>query len=242
MIRTLREMTLTIVIPCFNEERTLGELLERVIAVDLGDVRKEILVVDDGSKDRSRAIAEEAARRHPESIRVLAQPRNLGKGAALVAGFQEARGELVAIQDADLEYDPRDFRQMLALFRLPQVSVVFGSRRLLPNPVSMRLYYSAVPLVTVLSALLYQRRVTDQFTCYKILRRDLVRRLALRERGFTVDAELLAKLWRLGVRIYEVPITYHPRSRAEGKKVRLRDGFTWCWQLVRYRFIDPARW
>lgn len=235
-------MTLSIIIPCFNEERTIGDILRQVLAVDLGPVRKDIIVVDDGSTDRSRTIAEEIARSAPETVRVLVQPRNLGKGAALQRGFHEARGEIVAIQDADLEYDPEDLSQMLALFRLPEVAVVFGSRRLLKNPVSNRFYYSAVPLVTALSALLYQRRISDQFTCYKMLRRELVARLSLRERGFVVDGELLAKLWRLGQTVYEVPITYHPRSRAEGKKVRLRDGFLWCWQLLKHRFTDPARW
>lgn len=235
-------MTLSIVIPCFNEERTLHRVLERVLAVDLDGVRKEILVVDDGSTDRSRAIAEEMAVRHPGVVRVLVQPRNQGKGAALQLGFREATGDLVVIQDADLEYDPEDFRQMLALFRLPDVAVVFGSRRLLKNPVSNRLYYSAVPLVTALGLILYGRRISDQFTCYKMIRREVLAHLPLRDRGFVVDAELLAKLWRLGHTIHEVPITYHPRSRAEGKKVRLRDGIVWCWQLVKYRFLPLEQW
>lgn len=231
-------MTLSIVIPCYNEEGTLGALLRRVLAADLGDVRKEMLVVDDGSTDESRAIAEAVAREHPETVRVLVQPRNLGKGAALQRGFREAIGDLVAIQDADLEYDPNDFRQMLALFRLPAVQVVFGSRRLMKNPVSSKLYYSGVPLITLLTALLYQRHITDQFTCYKMLRRELVRKLTLHERGFMVDAELLAKLFRLGIPIHEVPITYRPRTRAEGKKVTLRHGFQWVGALIRYRFAS----
>ncbi len=235
-------MTVSIVIPCLNEERTLGELLRRVVAVDLGEVRKEVLVVDDGSTDGSRAIAEEAAARHVGLIRVLAQPQNFGKGAALQRGFLEATGDLVVIQDADLEYDPGDFRQMIAAFHIPDVAAVFGSRRLRKNPVSTALYYSAVPLVTALTFLLYGTRISDQFTCYKMLRRDLVARIPLKARGFTVDAELIAKLFRLGVRIHEVPISYRPRSRAEGKKVRFRDGVVWCWQLFKHRFTDPARW
>lgn len=235
-------LKLSIVIPCYNEERTLEALLQRVLDVDLGPVQKEILVVDDGSHDRSRDIARAMAAKHQGLIRVLAQERNQGKGAALELGFQEARGDLVVIQDADLEYDPNDFRQMLALFRLPEVSVVFGSRRLLKNPVSSRIYYSGAPLVAALTYVLYRAHVSDQFTCYKMMRRELLSRIPLRERGFTVDAELLAKLWRLKQWIHEVPITYHPRSRAEGKKVRLHDGFRWIWQLVKHRFSDPVRW
>lgn len=235
-------MKLSIVIPCYNEERTLEALLQRVLDADLGSVQKEILVVDDGSRDRSRDIARAMAAKHPELIRALAQEQNRGKGAALQRGFQEAHGDLVVIQDADLEYDPNDFRQMLALFRLPEVSVVFGSRRLLNNPVSSRLYYAGAPLVAALTYVLYRARISDQFTCYKMVRRELLLRIPLRQCGFAVDAELIAKLWRRGARIHEVPIAYHPRSRAEGKKVRLEDGFQWCWQLVKHRFSDPARW
>lgn len=235
-------MKLSIVIPCYNEERTLAALLQRVRDADLGSVQKEILVVDDGSRDKSLDIARAMAEKYPELIRVLAQDENQGKGAAIRRGFQEATGGLVVIQDADLEYDPKDFCQMLALFRLPEVSVVFGSRRLLKNPVSSRLYYSGAPLVAALTYLLYGARISDQFTCYKMMRRELLTRLPLRERGFAVDAELIAKLLRRGARIHEAPITYHPRSRAEGKKVRLRDGFRWLWQLTRHRFSDPRRW
>ena len=235
-------MTLSVVISCYNEERTIGELLRRVLEADLGVVNTEVLVVDDGSTDRSPVIAQKIASLHPERLRVLIQPRNQGKGAALQRGIQEASGDLVVIQDADLEYDPRDFRQMLELFRLPEVSVVFGSRRLLRNPVSSKLYYSGAPLVTALTVLLYGTRISDQFTCYKMVRRELLARIPLRSRGFAVDAELIAKLIRLGERIQEVPITYHPRSRSEGKKVRLRDGVLWIWELLKHRFSDPRRW
>lgn len=235
-------MKLSIVIPCYNEERTVGGLLRRVLAVGLEDFDKEVLLVDDGSTDRSRSIAEGVAREFPDVVRVLAQSTNQGKGAAIRRGCLEAQGDLVVIQDADLEYDPEDFRQMLALFRLPEVAVVFGSRRMLPNPVSSTLYYSGAPLVTALTYLLYGRRLSDQFTCYKMLRRALLTRLSLREKGFTVDAELIAKLLRLGERIYEVPITYRPRSRAEGKKVRLEDGLQWVWQLLKYRVLPKHQW
>lgn len=235
-------MTLSVIIPCHNEERTLEKLVRRVLSVDLGDTRKEILVVDDGSTDASYSIACALAEGFPGVIRVFSQPKCQGKGAALQRGFREATGDLVVIQDADLEYDPSNFRQMLELFLLPEVSVVFGSRRLTANPVSNRFYYSAVPLVTLLTYLLYRTGVSDQFTCYKMLRRDLLARIPLRERGFGVDAELIAKLFRLGVRVHEVPIMYSPRSRAEGKKVRFHDGLVWCWQLIKHRFTNPRAW
>lgn len=238
----IRRVKLSIVIPCYNEERTLEALLQRVVNVDLGSVQKEILVVDDGSRDRSRDIALTMVEKYPGLMRVLAQDENRGKGAAIRRGFQEATGDLVVIQDADLEYDPRDFQQMAALFRLPQVDVVFGSRRLLKNPVSSRLYYSGAPLVAALTYALYGARISDQFTCYKMLRRELLTRIPLKTSGFAIDAELIAKLFRLGVRIREVPITYRPRNRAEGKKVRLRDGFQWMWLLLKYRVLPSDQW
>lgn len=235
-------LKLSIVIPCHNEERTLETLLQRVIDADLGSVRKEILVVDDGSRDHSQEIASRMATKHQGVIRLFVQDRNQGKGAAIRRGFKEATGDLVVIQDADLEYDPNDFQQMLPLFRLQEVQAVFGSRRFLENPVSSSLYYAGSPLVTLLTRVLYGTRISDQFTCYKMLRRDLLARIPLREDGFTVDAELIAKLFRLKIPILEVPITYRPRSRAEGKKVRLRDGFTWVWQLLKYRLLSPQQW
>lgn len=235
-------MTLSIVIPCYNEERTLGELLQQVVSVDLGDVEKEVIVVDDGSKDRSYSIAQSIAEKHPDMIRVFSQPKNCGKGAAIRRGFKEATGGLIVIQDADLEYDPQDFRQMLELFQLPGVDVVFGSRRLLANPVSSTLFYLGAYLINFLTNVFYGVRISDQFTCYKMFRRGLLDRISLRRNGFDIDAELTAKLLRLGKTVWEVPITYHPRSFAEGKKLQFRDGLPWIWQLVLHRFSNPRRW
>lgn len=235
--------TLSVVIPCYNEERTIAELLTRVLSADIGDIEKEVILVDDFSQDRSRDIVEKMARENPGQIRLLVQLENRGKGAAVWRGLNEARGELVVIQDADLEYHPRDFRHMLPLFDLPQVDVVFGSRRLLPgNSVSGVAEYIGAQSINFFTNLLYGARISDQFTCYKMFRRKLVPQLKLRSERFEFDAELTAKLLRLGQKVQEVPIRYFPRSRAEGKKIRWSDGVHWLWQIIKHRFTRRAAW
>lgn len=234
-------MKLSIIIPCYNEAKTIAEILRRVQEVSLGGVQKEILVIDDGSKDESAAIVETLAVSQP-SIRLLRQPHNLGKGAAMQRGFKEATGDLVVIQDADLEYDPADWQQMIALFHLPQVDVVFGSRRLLPgNRTSGLFFYFGAQLINLFTNILYGARISDQFTCYKMTRSSVLQKIPLHSNRFAVDAELTAKLLRLGQFIQEVPITYNPRGRKEGKKIRFRDGLSWLWQIIKYRFVDPKR-
>lgn len=235
-------MTLSIVIPCYNEAGTLGEVLRRVLKVDLGAVKKEILVVDDGSTDGSAAIAHSVARQFLDVVRVFELPRNQGKAAAVRQGFALARGDLVVIQDADLEYHPDDFQRMVPLFKRAEVEVVFGSRRLAKNPVSGTFYFWGAQLINLVTNVLYGTRLTDQFTCYKMLRRNLLRQIPLRAERFAIDPELTAKLLRLGARIHEVPITYHPRTRAAGKKIRARDGAHWLWEIVKHRFGSPKTW
>jgi dolichol-phosphate mannosyltransferase len=236
-------MKLSIIIPCYNEDKTIGELLRRVLAADLGPVDKDIIVVDDASSDRSAEIVREIERRHSGMVRLLVQPENRGKGAAVRRGLEAAQGELVVIQDADLEYDPRDFRPMLALFDGPDVTVVFGSRRLLPgNPISGLWEYLGAQVINAFTNMLYGARITDQFTCYKMFRRELIPQLKLRTAGFEFDAELTAKLLRLGQRVREVPIHYAPRSRAQGKKIRWRDGVAWLWQIIKHRFTRREYW
>ena len=233
--------TLSIVVPCYNEEATVGELLRRVCVADLGGHQMEVIVVDDGSSDRTVELVERFRAGHPK-VQLLIQPCNMGKGAAVRRGLKQAQGDLVVVQDADLEYDPRDFRQMLELFRLPQVAVVFGSRRLLPDHRgSGYFYYWGAQGINLITNLLYGVRISDQFTCYKMMRRSLLTRVSLCSDGFAVDAELVAKLLRLKARIFEVPVTYHPRTRAQGKKIRTSDGLQWFWQIVKYRFL-PYRW
>lgn len=236
-------MTLSIIIPCYNEEKTIGELLRRVLAVDLGAIGKEIIVVDDASNDRSVEIVRDIEHRQSEKLRLLVQPENRGKGAAVRRGLGAARGELVVIQDADLEYYPEDFRPMLALFERPDVDVVFGSRRMMAsNAISGIPEYMGAQVINAFTNMLYGASISDQFTCYKMFRRQLLPHLKLRSSRFEFDGELTAKLLRLGLKIHEVPIRYLPRSRLEGKKIGWRDGVAWLTQIIKHRFTRRERW
>lgn len=228
-------MKLSVVIPCFNEERTLDAVLDKVLQAPPADVEKEILVVDDGSTDDSAAIAQRYVDQFPQTIRLIRQRRNQGKGAALVAGIQHATGDVVLIQDADLEYDPDDYPALLEKFADPDVQVVYGSRIMGSRNYSYHRYYWGGRLITWITNFIYGSRLTDEPTCYKVFRRELLVDLDLQCKGFEFCPEVTAKVLRRGVTIHEVPIHYHPRSFAEGKKISWKDGLVAVWTLMRYR-------
>jgi len=212
-------MKLTVVIPAYNEEQTIDEILGRVQAVP---IEKEILVVDDASGDatRERLRAHEAA----GTVRVIEHPVNRGKGAAVRTGLKEARGEIVIIQDADLEYDPNDYPRVIGPIERGEADVVYGSRFLAGRHVTSFWHYSVNAFLTRLSNLMTGLRLTDMETCYKAFRRAVVADLELVSNGFDIEPELTAKLARRGVRFAEVPISYQERSYDEGKKINWRDG------------------
>lgn len=228
-------MKLSIVIPVYNEERTIAALLDQVLALDLLPTEKEIIVVNDGSKDKTGEILLQYAHR----VTVITHPKNRGKGAAVRTGFGKAAGEYVVVQDADLEYNPEDFRAMLSFAKDNSAPVVFGSRRL-PHESGeqarggFRFYWGGV-LLTTLTNLLYGTHITDEPTCYKMMHRDVLRRITLKSEGFEFCPEITAKIARLGIPIQEVPIRYAPRSLLEGKKIRARDGFIAIWTLLKNR-------
>ncbi len=233
-------MKLSIVIPFFNEERTLAEIIDKVVAVDLPGVTKEIIAVDDGSTDGSLAVATGCAGKHPGELQVISLPQNQGKGSAVRAGLAAATGEIVIIQDADLEYDPEDYRQILAAYDGPQVKAVFGSRILGERQFgndrhSYERYYWGGKAITWFTNLVYRTSITDEPTCYKSFRRSLLPELNLTSRGFEFCPEITAKLIRLGYTIVEVPIRYYPRSFEEGKKIRYKDGVIALLTLLRLR-------
>lgn len=228
-------MKLSIIIPCYNEAATLDAILQRVWAVDLAGVGKQIIIVDDGSTDGSADRAQTWVERHPEAIQLVRLPRNRGKGAAVIAGLERADGDIVIIQDADLEYDPEDYRPILACYADPSVKVVYGSRVLGSRNRSYTRYYWGGRLVSLIATLLYQCRITDEPTCYKSMRREVLQRLRLTSRGFELCPELTAKVLRLGYRIHEVPIRYYPRRMEQGKKIRAKDGLIAIWTLVKHR-------
>ena len=221
---------LSVVIPVYNERGTIEKLLARVRAVPLD---KEIVVVDDGSTDGTRELL--ARLTADGAVRVFLQDHNRGKGAALRRGFAEARGAVILIQDADLEYDPGDYPGLLGPIDRGEADVVYGSRFLGgPHRVLLFWHYVGNRLLTTLSNVFTNLNLTDVWTCYKVFRAEVLRGITLREDRFGFEAEVTAKIARGRWRIYEVPISYHGRTYAEGKKITWKDGIRGVWCTVRY--------
>jgi glycosyltransferase involved in cell wall biosynthesis len=225
-------MKLSVLIPVYNEERTLEEIIARVQATPY---EKEIVVVDDCSGDRSPAILAELAARH-ENLRVIRHEKNQGKGAALATGLRAFTGDVVLIQDADLEYDPADYGALLRPIQEGKADVVYGSRFLGGSFGRAHLFYHylANRFLTLLSNLCTNVNLTDMETCYKVFRRDIAQRLDIKSRGFAVEPEITAKVAKLKARIYEVPISYAGRDYSEGKKIKPRDGISAVYAIFRW--------
>jgi dolichol-phosphate mannosyltransferase len=237
---------LSVVIPAYNEGAFIGTLLDRIMAVPTESVgfQKEIIVVDDGSKDNTGEIA-----RSRTGVRCFTQVPNQGKGKAVQRGIRESTGDYILIQDADLEYDPNDYLPILKALNAKNADVVYGSRTLgqwtsRPRRVlfpgrhaeqSLGPWVAGV-LLTLWTAMIYGRWITDTLTAYKLYPGPVVKAMQLRTSGFETDHEITAKLIRLGKKIVEVPISYYPRSREEGKKIKPSDGLIAVWTLLRFRF------
>ncbi len=228
-------MKLSVVIPVYNEFDTIEMLLERVMSVGLAD---EIIVIDDGSTDGTRKLLQELAPAH-ETIHLILHEKNQGKGAAVQTGFKAATGDLILIQDADLEYDPRDYVTLLKPIREGLADVVYGSRFLgAPRRVTMFWHMIANKMLTLMTNLLYNSILTDMETGYKLFKSEIIKDIPLRSKRFNIEPEITAKLLKRKVRIFEVPITFNPREYEEGKKIGLGDAFEAVWSLIKYRFID----
>lgn len=231
--------TLSIIIPAYNEAANVPVVLQRVADVALPyGVGKQVILVDDGSSDQTYAAAQSYARIHPQQdITLLRHPHNMGKGAAIRTALPHAIGQYTVIQDCDNELDPSDFTPMLRKMVDEGRQVVYGSRFLKrDNQRLYRRFYYGVRLLSWLANRLYHQHITDEATCYKMFLTPLLRSLPLRCTGFEFCPEVTARVSRLGVKIMEVPVSYTPRSMAQGKKVRLRDGLVAMWTLLRYRF------
>ena len=226
------EPDLSVIVPAYNEEASIEEILRRVWNAPL---RKEIIVVDDGSKDTTASIVEELRREIPR-LTLVRHEANRGKGAAVRTGLALAKGRVVIVQDADLEYDPADYRDVVRPILAGETDVVYGSRILGNAPHSSPAFYLGGRLVTFVTNVLYGSSLTDEPTCYKAFRRELLQSLELREDGFGFCAEVTAKMLLGKHGISEVPISYRPRNRAEGKKITWKDGVRTIWVLAKHRF------
>ena len=223
--------TLSIVIPVYNEEKTVDTLIGRVVEAKTEGWKKQIIVVDDGSSDHTRDLLG----KWKKQCEIIFQDRNRGKGAAVVAGLGKAIGEIILIQDADLEYDPADYITLLAPFHESRVSVVYGSRFLGSHLSTMFLYALGNKFVTFLTNILFNTNITDMETGYKVFRRSVLKGITLRAQRFDFEPEFTAKVLLRGNQIYEVPISYYGRKFAEGKKLTWKDGIVAVITLLRCR-------
>jgi glycosyltransferase involved in cell wall biosynthesis len=231
-VRTAIEAPLlSVVMPVYNELATIEEIIPRVLAVPM---RIELIVVDDCSTDGTRGKLEDLQREH--GFTLLLQERNQGKGAALRRGFAAVTGDIVAVQDADLEYSPEEFPQLADLIIEGRADVVYGSRFLGRHRVFLFTHYLGNRVLTLITNVLYNTMLTDMETCYKVMRREVLQGLNLESNGFGIEPEITAKIFKRGYRVYEVPITYDGRSYEEGKKISWKDGVVALWVLLKHRF------
>jgi glycosyltransferase involved in cell wall biosynthesis len=229
----LADPLLSVVMPAYNERDTIEEIIRRVVAVP---IRTQLIVVDDGSKDGTRDIL---ARLQQElGFELVLQERNQGKGAALRRGFQQVKGDLVVIQDADLEYSPEEYPELIELICQGRADVVYGSRFLGRHRVFLFSHYLGNRILTLLTNILYNTMLTDMETCYKVMRAEIVRGMNLRSNGFGIEPEMTAKIFKGRYRVYEIPISYDGRGYEDGKKIGWRDGVVALWVLLKHRVID----
>lgn len=247
------ELRLSIIMPVYNERATLEDIVQRVQAVDLTvnlnsgntglsgpiTLEREIVIVDDGSMDGTREILDQWRADPPPNMQIIYHERNSGKGAALRTGFQHATGDILIVQDADLEYDPRDYVKLLQPLLEGRAPVIYGSRFLGGPRAAMSLSHTlGNQMLTIITNLLYGTSLSDMETCYKCFRRDVINGMVLRSRAFEIEPELTAKILKRGYNIFEVPISYNGRTFHQGKKIGWKDGFSAVRTLVRYRFVD----
>jgi glycosyltransferase involved in cell wall biosynthesis len=229
--RDIESILLSVVVPVYNEEHTISAILGQIRAID---IPKEIIVVDDYSTDATRTILESEV--NHEDTRVFLHHQNLGKGGAVRTGLQHVRGDIIIIQDADLEYDPRDYHALLRPILEGRSKAVYGSRFLGEHKAMYFWHSLGNKFLTLVTNILFDTTLSDMETCYKVFTRDIADNLDIKQMRWGIDPEITAKILRQGIRIYEVPISYNGREFSEGKKISWTDGFVILWTLLRYRF------
>ena len=228
-----RDFLLSVVMPVYNERQTIEEIIRRVLAVPM---RIQLIVVDDVSTDGTSEILERLQREL--GFTLLKQPRNGGKGAALRRGFAAVAGDMMIIQDADLEYHPEEYPLLTGLITSGRADVVYGSRFLGTHRVFLLTHYLGNRLLTFITNVLYNTMLTDMETCYKVMRTEVLRSMELKSDGFGIEPEITAKVFKRRYKVYEVPISYDGRGYEEGKKITWRDGVVALWVLIKYRFSE----
>lgn len=230
--------TISVLIPVYNEIRFLSALLEKVQAVDFCGLQKQIILVDDGSTDGTRELLKQYEGQPPYTV--VYHEANQGKGAALRTALQYATGDIIVIQDADLEYDPKDYPELLQLILDGKADVAYGSRLTAGKPVRAFnvLHYFGNKFLTLMTNILYNTTLTDMETCYKAFKAEFLKGVVIRSNRFDFEPEITAKVLKRGAKLYEAPISYSGRNFDEGKKITWRDGISALWTLIKFRFVD----
>jgi glycosyltransferase involved in cell wall biosynthesis len=229
---------LSILMPVYNEAKTIHEIIKKVEEAEIGDVRKELIIVDDGSKDGTREVLRDLSQN--SAYKIYFHGQNMGKGAALRTALHYATGDIVLVQDADLEYDPAEYAELIKPVIEGRADVVYGSR-LTGGKVARAFnfwHYLGNKLLTFITNVLYNAILSDMETCYKVFRTDVIKSFQIKSNRFDFEPEITAKVLKRKYKLYEMPISYYGRDFAEGKKITWKDGFAAVWALVKYRFVD----
>lgn len=233
-------MKLSIIVPVYNEEKTILKILDKLIKVNLG-IKKEIIIIDDGSTDNSKQIIKNYLKRKKKNKNSEFQflsKKNGGKGSAIKEGIKLSMGDIITIQDADLEYNPRDYKKLIAPIIEKKEKVVYGSRFLRRHKPMYKLYFLGNKFLTFLTKMLYNTKITDMETCYKVFKAQVIKKIKIKANKFDFEPEITARILKSKVRIKEIPISYKPRSVEEGKKIDWKDGLFAIWTLVYWKFRE----